>query len=190
LLALLCSAAGTARADEIGLLRFYYSKWISGAMLKSPLDPEGQLAGKKLELLSKGEVELILWDHLGVSYTGQKIGRKTRVGPSLVEEYSFQTFTSLTLYPFASRHNAFNLFIGAGRGQAQFEVRVDRVFQEDPLYKGIPLKRRFAGMEYTYERVGYRLEAMAVNGMKQAADGRVVEIIQRLGYFTMYIPFN
>ena len=188
-LASVLGGVNPARAESNALLRFYYSNWISGSAFKSPYDPVGTHAGDAMQPLVKGEAELIVFKRVGVSYARQKVGRTYAENGISVEEYSLQTFTNLTLYLVPSQHNAFNLFAGYGGGQGDFRVYLNRFEQVDYLYENIPLTRRFGGMEYTMERIGFRLELNAIRGEKSEA-GRRALVDQRLGYFTVYIPFN
>ncbi|MDH4247051.1 MAG: hypothetical protein OEW39_04470 [Deltaproteobacteria bacterium] len=188
-LVLSLGGAAPAGAESNALVRFYYSNWISGSVTRSPFDPVGGHEGEPLQPLVKGEAEIILFKRVGISYTRQKVGRNFEEGGLEVEEYSLQTFSNLTLYLMASSHNAFNLFGGAGGGQGDYRLYLNRFEKVDPLYENIPLFRRFVGMEYTLERIGFRLELTRIEGAK--LDGsRQVSMDQRLGYFSVYIPFN
>ena len=183
---------GTAplQAEEPSvLMRFYYSNWVSGSVLKSPHDPSGVHADAPLENLVKGEAELIFFKHVGLGYGRQKIGRLYQNAGVNTTEFALQTYGSLTLYATESRHFGFNMFAGRSWGSADFEVTLNGVPQEDVFYENIPILRTFGGFEYTLDRIGFRLEAMRVQGEKNEG-GRIAEISQRLGYFTIYIPFN
>lgn len=191
--------AAEAQAEPPALFRFYYSQWFTGRLNATPADPTGEFSDRSAASHARGDLEVILFQRVGLSFTRQKVDREYTddrgiapgcTAPCAVDEASLQRFYNLTLYAWPSRHGAFNLFAGGGRGSADYQLKVDGVPQDDSeLHGSIPLRRWYGGVEYTFERIGFRLELMRVLGEEEKA-GQRAEIDQTFQYLTVYIPFN
>jgi hypothetical protein len=193
--------APAAAQESSAYYRFYYSSWMQGRVEKSPLDPSGALTDeRKLTQNIKAELEVILAGHFGLSFSRQKLHRGFRdeagaipactAPPCSVEENAVQQSLNLTLYARAVEHDKFNLFLGGGTGSADYSYAVDGVDLSDPeLHDGQSLARWFAGMEYSFERIGFRLEASTVRASK-SFQGRDTELEETFQYFTVFIPLN
>ena len=203
LLALLLLAAlpRGARADEPVFVRLYYSTWMTGRVEQSPLDPAGAFTGSDgLVQNPRSELEAIFLRRLGLSYARQKLERRLvdgagRVGgcsapPCDVVEHALQQSLNLTLYGRAVRHDQFNLFAGAGAGYLDYDYAVNGTPQTGgSLHRGLSLSRWFLGLEYTFERVGFRLELSRVSAY-QALEGQEARAAATYRYLTLVIPLN
>lgn len=190
-LGLVCLPPAAGAAEPPVLFRFYYSTWLQGTVEKSPADPTGAYSKEGPRPATKGDLEMIAWGHVGLSYSRQIVRRRFETAPGqMLEEFSLQETYNLTLYARHSTHDAFNLFAGGGAGQADYQYKLNGVRQDDPaLDKHLPIQRWFAGVEYTFDRIGVRVEYIRVQGSHEAG-GRKDELAQRFGYLSLYIPFN
>lgn len=171
-------------------MRYSYSHWVTAEVTKSPFDPNGNYASKPPLQARKSEVELIFFQRVGLSQSWMKTLRGDTTGGVGWEETTLQEASNLTLYAFPSRHNDINFHLGLGVGRVQYDYQVDGVSQ---VVKGLndklSLKRRFLGFEYTFERLGLRIEFVRVRA-ENSQGGQTVQLHQNFRFFTLYIPFN
>lgn len=185
---LLCLAASPAQART--WFRASYSPLFNGSVQKSPLDPSGKQSGQEVRA-PKGEVEMIVWDRLGIQATRQEVARGYKSGGRKYDEKSVQLSVNLALYAFESGHMQSNWFAGLGTGVVEtYKFKVDGVFQQDTkLHNDIPLQRTFVGWEYTWDRVGMKIELSQVQASQTVKD-QDVEIQQRFANLAFFIPLN
>lgn len=200
-LASLPSQASAQAGDSPVMFRFYYSSWMSGKVEASPADPAGVLKDEaRLNQNLKSELEAIFLGHVGLSFSRLKMHRDyldTRgltagcAGIScFVDENAVHETFNLTLYGREVEHDKFNLFLGAGGGKADYDYSIDGARQvNDDLYKDMSVERTFAGVEYSFQRIGFRLEISRVRASKtfQGTEAVLEETFQ---YFTVFIPLN
>ncbi|MCH8842550.1 MAG: hypothetical protein IID61_06170 [SAR324 cluster bacterium] len=174
--------------------RLYYAPYFTGTVEQSPADPDGDYSGKEADRAYKVDVELILFKFIGISATRIPFHRKfENADGQIVDESAEQRAVNLTLYATASRHNSWNLFIGGGLGSIdEYRIKVDRkrVGRKDPLFRDYKYQRTFAGVEYTFDRLGIRLEFTRESAERETNDGRKARLKQTFQYITFYIPFN
>ncbi len=143
---------------------------------------------------------MIFLGHLGLSFSRRKLQRSFRdelgvspgctAPPCEVSEEAVQQSLNATLYAFEMAHNQFNLFAGGGAGQVDYDLRVDGVKQSrGEVFDNLSLSRWFAGVEYSFERIGFRLEIGSSRAHKELV-GQSAEIEERFRYFTVFIPLN
>ncbi|MBI3993283.1 MAG: hypothetical protein HY342_08410 [Candidatus Lambdaproteobacteria bacterium] len=193
-LALLLAAVLPAQAQPAKhLARFYYSEMASGEVQRTPLDPDAAYAGEPLDAGAKGELEVILWRRVGIGASRQTVARKFEdaAGRDLRENW-VQYSANVTLYLLESRHDAFNLFIGGGVGSVErYKSSIDRVPQTiQGLHTDLQLTRWLGGLEYTWERIGIRLEVSGVEASKSDGGQQAELAGQTYQHVTFYIPFN
>jgi hypothetical protein len=184
-------AATTAQADGNALLRFYYSPYAVGAVSESPADPKGDKKNEAVDSTWKGDLELILWGHLGLSGSRQNVLRDFEVTGVPVHEEWVQYSYNLALYLRAAGYNKFNLYAGAGTGQVEkYRYSVDKQrLDTRRRHMSMPLTRTFGGIDYTFERIGFRYEYSAVDVEKETPGfkDKLNQTYQHIGFF---IPFN
>lgn len=187
----LAIVAATARADGNLLLRFYYSPYAAGTIGESPADPKGDKKGEPVDSTWKGDLELILWGHLGVSGSRQNVLRDFEAGGQPVHEEWVQYSYNLSLYLRKAGYNRFNLFAGAGTGQVEkYRYSVDGIrLDTRKRHTSMPLTRVFGGVDYTFERIGFRYEYSAVEVEKETP-GFTDRIQQAYHHVGIFIPFN
>ena len=192
LLFCLIAVAATARADGDALLRFYYSPYAAGTIGKSPADPSGKAKSEGVDSTWKGDLELILWGHLGLGGSRQDVLRdfENTAHQSIHEEWVQYSYNA-TLYLRRAGYNKFNLFAGAGEGQVEkYHYSVDKVRMNTPKRdNNMPLTRTFGGIDYTFERIGFRYEYSRVEVEKDTPGfkDKIGQTYQHIGFF---IPFN
>ena len=182
-------------ADEpSAYFRLYYAPYFTGTVEQSPADPDGDYRDEEVDSAHKVDVELILFKYIGISATRIPFRRKfENADGQTVEESAEQRAVNLTLYAMASRHNSWNLFIGGGMGSIDtYRIKVDRdrVGRKDALLRDYKYQRTFAGVEYTFDRLGIRLEFTRESAERETNDGRKAKLKQTFQYLTFYIPFN
>lgn len=193
-------AAWPARAqngDETtspALFRIYYSPYFDGVVEKSPADPDGKYKSARVDKANKVDLEVILFGYIGLSVTRIPFYRtfKNSMGQT-VEEHAEIRSGNLTLYARESRHNAWNLFVGTGVGHIdEYRIKIDgaRIGKKDPLLRDYSLRRNFAGLEYTFDRLGIRYEFTQNIAERKTGDGRSATLEQTIQYLTFYIPLN
>ena len=174
--------------------RLYYAPYFIGMVEQSPADPDGDYRDEEVDSAHKVDVELILFKFIGISATRIPFRRKfENADGQTVEESAEQRAVNLTLYAMESRHNSWNLFIGGGMGSIDtYRIKVDgdRVGRKDPLLRDYKYQRTFAGVEYTFDRLGIRLEFTRESAERETNDGRKAKLKQTFQYVTFYIPFN
>ena len=182
-------------ADEpSAYFRLYYAPYFTGTVEQSPADPDGDYRDEEVDSAHKVDVELILFKYVGISATRIPFRRKfENADGQTVEESAEQRAVNLTLYAMESRHNSWNLFIGGGMGSIDtYRIKVDRdrVGRKDALLRDYKYQRTFAGVEYTFDRLGIRLEFTRESAERETNDGRKAKLKQTFQYVTFYIPFN
>jgi hypothetical protein len=189
---ILAGCAASARAEDANhLLRFYYGVG-QGKVARSPLDPAGTYANEPVDRTSLGALELILFRRVGISGSRQYVLRQFSDSLGVLQEEQWVQYSAdLTLYLLESRHNSFNLYLGGGSGLVErYQYAVNKVTLSTPaLHDNMPLTRGFAGMEFTLDRIGFRLEASVVE-VEDHAGGMTNRIDQSYQLLSAYIPFN
>lgn len=172
--------------------RFYYGQAFHSTLPATPSDPDGDEVDTQPKQVGKGELELILWQRAGINLSREVVLREFDATPTITatEEW-LQYVGSLTLYALPVEHNSFNLFAGFGNGYVEkYTLRLNGTTQSVPAaHKSINLHRTFGGVEYTWERIGFRLEISRMTGEK-TADGIDAELDQTHQYLTLVIPLN
>ncbi|MDH4224406.1 MAG: hypothetical protein OEW12_02025 [Deltaproteobacteria bacterium] len=173
------------------LVRLYYSPAYKASAAFTPADPSGAYKGEKVDVATKGEFELILFRRLGLSATRQPFSRAyVDTQNRKVEEKGTQLSMGLTVYLLESGHDSFNLFGGYGKGVVEnYEYAVAGARQDTPFMKNIPLERVFGGVEYTFTRLGIRLEAARITASK-SEPGQTAKLDMLVQNLSFYIPFN
>lgn len=178
--------------DSSVLWRFYYSHAVNSEIERSPADPDGDFITTAPKTADKGVLEMILFRRAGISVTRQTVLRELDLtsGLEATEDWT-QYMASLTLYAFEVKHNSFNIFIGAGAGAVErYNLRIGGQTQPVPgIHKNMPLTTQFGGLEYSFERIGLRLEIARVNAEK-SSDTATAEIDQIYQFVTILIPLN
>ncbi|HUJ76283.1 MAG TPA: hypothetical protein VL359_15580 [bacterium] len=190
---LLLGCACAVQAQSTGpLLRLYYGADTVGTISKSPQDPRGDYTGSKVNQDNLTELELILAQRVGISAGQQYVVRSflDSAGNALDENW-YQTFYCLTLYLREVQHDRFNVFLGAGAGTVErYQASVNGQTQPSASAdREIPLQRVFGGVEYTFDRIGFRLE-VAETDAEQSSGGQKVQLNQTYQTLLVYIPFN
>ena len=192
-LALMCGAATAwAEMPPDVQVRLHYSPAFSSQIARTPADPDGKYSSEKADLANKVEFELILFRYFGVSAARIPFYRHFIDNDGQrVDEHAEEVMYSATLYATESRHNSWNVFIGTGWGEiAEYRIKVDGEREDKgPLHRHMPLRRNFIGAEYTFDRLGVRLEANQISADKSSG-GEKAELEQQFVFLTFYIPFN
>jgi hypothetical protein len=188
-------------ADDKVFVRLYYSEWMTGRLENTPADPAGRFAGNDTVTMNpKAALEVIFLRRIGLSYSRQKLLRDF-VDPAgtvagcggvscRVSETGVQQSLDLTLYGRRVEHDQFNLFAGGGAGYLDYGYRANGVQQTSgDLYKSIPLARYFFGLEYTFERIGFRIEVSHTEADKTLG-GVLTRVRANYRYLTLVIPLN
>jgi hypothetical protein len=192
LICCLVAVATSARADGDALLRFYYSPWAVGTINKSPADPTGADKSQHTDSTWKGDLELILWGHLGLGGSRQNVLREfENAAKQQVHEEWVQYSYNATLYLRRAGYNKFNLFAGGGEGQVEkYHFSINKVRMNTTARdNNMPLTRVFGGIDYTFERIGFRYEYSKVEVEKDTPGfkDKLSQSYQHIGFF---IPFN
>jgi len=182
----------TAHADGNALLRFYYSPYAVGSIGKSPADPNGDATSEAVNSTWKGDLELILWGHLGLSGSRQNVLRDyENSAKQQVHEEWVQYSYNLALYLRQAGYNRFNIYAGGGAGAVEkYRYSIDKVRMDTRRRDmAMPLTRTFGGIDYTFERIGFRYEYSVVDVQKDTPGfkDKISQTYQHLGFF---IPFN
>jgi hypothetical protein len=189
---LLLLSAAAVRAESNTLLRFYYSPNAMGTISKSPADPNGDKKSEAVDSTWKGDLELILWRRLGLSASRQNVLRDfdNAAGQAVHEEWVQYSY-NLALYLREVNHYKFNLYAGGGTGVVEkYRYSFDKVRQNTRARdQNMPLSRAFGGIDYTFERIGFRYEYSVVDVEKDTAGfkDKLDQTYQHIGFF---IPFN
>ena len=184
--------AAAAWAESNTLLRFYYSPYAVGTIARSPADPNGDKKSEAVDNTWKGDLEVILWRRLGISASRQYVSRDfdNAAGQAVHEEWVQYSY-NLALYLREANHNKFNVYAGGGTGQIEkYKFSFDNVRQNDPKrHVNMPLSRVFGGIDYTFERIGFRYEYSVVDVEKDTMGfkDKLIQTYQHIGFF---IPFN
>ncbi|HKJ00594.1 MAG TPA: hypothetical protein VKB51_19145 [bacterium] len=191
---------GTAHADDPVFVRLYYSSWMTGRVDRSPADPTGAFSNEMLTQNPDVGVEAIFMRRLGLSFTRQKLLRDfsdpagsvagCAAAPCQVSENGVQQAVNLTLYGRPVQHDQFNLFAGGGAGSLDYGYRTDgTAYPGGDLFKSLSLSRWFFGLEYTYDRIGFRIEISHASASQTIA-GQKAELGAAYRYLTLVIPLN
>ena len=189
---LLCASTAWAEPPPNVQYRLYYSPAFVSQIDRTPYDTDGKYDSERADMANKVELELILFRYFGISATRIPFYRqfKNKEGET-VDEHAEEQFFNMTLYATESRHNSWNVFIGTGwgnLGEYRIKVNNERV-DEAPLHRDLQLRRNFIGFEYTFDRLGVRIEANQITARKETG-GEKAELRQMFQYLTFYIPFN
>lgn len=190
-----------AQEDPAVFFRFYFSSWMDGEVAKSPLDPNGAFTeDQALNENRKAEIEMIFWGRVGLSgskyylsrqFTDETGGTAICASPpcEVIESGIFQT-VNVTLYGSAVSKDQFNFFVGAGAGKGDYDYFLNGGRQDKgELFSNMATKRVFVGFEYTFNRIGFRIEINKITASKTFG-GETAELEETLKYFTVYIPLN
>ena len=195
--ALLAIPAG-ARAEPSVFARLYWSSWMTGQVQQSPADPQGLFRESDgLTGNIKAELEAIFLQRLGVSFSRQKMEREFHdpMGvcaspPCLVNERAVHESLNLTLYARQVTHDQFNLFAGGGAGYVDYNYSIDGVSQsQGEVFSNMSLARWFAGFEYTFDRIGFRVEVSRATAGKSVL-GQSADLSETFRYLTLVVPLN
>ena len=192
LLAGLALSTAHGQTMEGTAYRLNYSPYFWGDLAKSPADPKGRQEDERLDFADKLEAEVIFVGHLGLSASRIRFAREFEdSNGSRINESGRATTVNLTLYGSAISHNAWNLFIGAGYGAIQeYRIKQDTVrVDQSPLHRNIPLWRGFAGIEYSFDRLGIRYEINQFRAKRTSSSGKA-ELEAMVQFVTFFIPFN
>jgi hypothetical protein len=193
LAAALVFAPGRPGAQEPPRFQFrlYYSPLFSSHIEKTPFDGSGRYDAEPADTAQKIEAEIIMFRYFGVSAARIPFYRDFKADGETVNEHAEEQFFSIALYATEVRHDSWNVFIGTGWGEvAQYQFKVDGVRQDTaPLHRNIPLTRLYGGLEYTWERLGVRLEYNRITGENES-EGQKAKLDQTFQYLTFFIPFN
>ena len=172
-------------------MRFYYSHWLDGKVLGSPFDPAGAYEGEVVDTSTKGALEMVVFGHFGLSYSRQKIHREFIDSSSqFVDENSLQRSYNLTLYGKRVRHDQFNYFLGGGLGRSNYLYSVNGIsLQNADLHTDMSSRRWFAGVEYSFDRIGFRVE-FGDTEAERTFGGQTARLDQSFRYLTVFIPLN
>jgi hypothetical protein len=182
------------QASEVGpplQLRLYVNALTAGKITKTPADPNGTFSGNSFG--SNGAtLEFIILRHAGLSVSQQFEERHTTspAGVDTKEDW-VNTYYSLTAYVFATGHGRGNIFAGYSTGTVDRYTEKQAGMTVPPFNpaRNLPLTRTFAGLDYTFNRIGFRAEWV----QSEAADkisGQKVNLNQMLQVLSVYIPFN
>ena len=139
----------------------------------------------------------IFLQRLGVSFSRQKMERayvdplaSCAAPPCVIAERALHESLNLTLYARQVTHDQFNLFAGGGAGYVDYDYRVNGVSQSPgELFSNLSLGRWFAGFEYTFDRIGFRVEISRATASKTLLD-QSVDIAETFRYLSLVIPLN
>src|SRR5262249_5010832 len=147
------------------LLRFYYSPEAASVIHSSPADPKGKDSDQAADSTWKGDLELIFWGRLGLGASRQNVLREfdNSAGQKIQQEWEQFSYNA-TLSLREAGYNRFNVFAGAGSGQVEkYKYSVDDVRMDTRRrHMAMPLSRTFGGIDYTFERIGFRYEYNSV----------------------------
>lgn len=192
---LLAAAPALAQNGEPSVFyRLYYSyaPYFQGDVKETPADPKGNFDDEPLDWSDKLELEAVVWGHLGFSVTRLRWAREffNNQGDK-INESAQAHLANLTLYASEMRHDAWNLFIGIGYGELpKYRIKVNsRRVDESLLHRNLIVRRNFAGVEYTFERLGVRYEINQITAENSSGD-QTAEFDGMIQYLTFYIPLN
>lgn len=197
----LAAAPGPARADDPVYVRLYYSQWMTGRAEHTPADPSGAFTGSEgLTQNPQAGLEAIFLRRIGLSYVRQKFLRAfTDTGatvagcsatPCLVSENGVAQSVNLSLYARPVYHQQFNAFAGGGAGYLDYSYTAGGAkFPGGDLFKNLSLSRWFFGAEYTFDRIGFRIEVSRASATK-AFQGQKANLDATYRYLTLVIPLN
>lgn len=169
--------------------RLYYAYNTTGNLSFSPADPSRAFSGTPITCANKSELEVLLWGHLGLGIARQPWERQFLNGANVVDEQAEEWSSHATLYLRAASHNRFNAFLGAGQGHVErYQQRINGLVQTNPAnFSQMPINRTFFGIEYTWERIGMRLEWSAVKAIPAGVAPAYEYHMQQL---VLFIPLN
>lgn len=179
--------------------RLYYSHWMTGEILESPADTAGAYQDEfGLTQNIQTQFEMIFLRHVGLSYSRLRMNRKyddaagaitgCATPPCAVEESALHQMLNLTLYAREVDYGKFNLFVGGGSGGVDYQWSVDGVRQEnEDLHKNMGVSRTFVGFEYSFERIGFRVEFSRIRAFKEF-QGQESIMEESFQYLTVFIP--
>jgi len=187
-----------ARAEPGVFARLYWSSWMTGQVQHSPADPQGLF--RESDTLTgniKAELEAIFLQRLGVSFSRQKMERAyvdplavCATPPCLINERAVHESLNLTLYAREVTHDQFNLFAGGGAGYVDYNYWINGASQsQGELFSNQSMGRWFAGFEYTFDRIGFRVEISRATAGKSVL-GQSAELAETFRYLTLVIPLN
>jgi hypothetical protein len=190
-----------AHAETDPRVRLYWSSWMTGQIAGSPADPAGSFTGsEELGQNIAAGLEAIFLNRVGVSYSRMRLQRDfsdaagavagCATPPCQISERGLEQSLNLTLYAWDTRGNGFNAFAGGGAGNMDYSYQVDGALQTSgELYNALSLSRWFWGIEYTYERIGFRIEISRVTAHNELS-GLEARLEHDLRYLTLIIPLN
>lgn len=197
----LAAGPGTARADAPVFVRLYYSQWMTGRLERSPADPNGVFAGNAgLTQNAQTGLEAVFLRRIGLSYVRQKLLRNINNGagvitgcssaPCFVAENGVAQSVNVSLYARAVEHDQFNAFAGGGAGYEDYSYSAGGApYPGGDLFKSLSLSRWFFGAEYTFDRIGFRVEVSRSSATK-TLQGKTAQLDATYRYLTLVIPLN
>lgn len=194
-LAAVVAWAAPAWAQDDGgsvYVRIHYAPYFVGELEKSPADPQGQYESEMVDQADKLELELVFLRHLGISASRIRFAREFENGAQQkVNESASALMLNATLYGSPVRHNAWNMLLGIGYGTiGEYRIKVDAVRQdESPLHRNLTVRRIFAGIEFTFDRLGIRYELNQIEAEKSSGSKKT-ELSGVFQFVTFFIPLN
>jgi len=190
----LLGAAAPARAEEPPNIqyRLHYSPAFRAQIERTPFDESGLYTDERADSAFKLEGEIVLFRYLGLSAARIPFYRQFRDDfGRFIEEYGKENLYSVTLYATEVRHSSWNVFAGVGWGEIpEYRIKVDGVRTDtSPLHRGLQLQRMHGGLEYTFDRLGIRLEVNQITAQKES-EGDKAQLKQTFQFLTFFIPFN
>ena len=190
---LVCAAPAWAQDDGGSVYyRIHYAPYFVGELEKSPADPQGQYQSEMVDQADKLELELVFARHLGISASRIRFAREFQnSAQQKVNESASALMLNATLYGSPVQHNAWNLLLGAGYGTiGEYRIKVDGVRQDQsPLHRNIIARRIFAGIEFTFDRLGIRYEFNQIEAEKSSGR-KDTELSGVFQFVTFFIPLN
>jgi hypothetical protein len=172
--------------------RLHYSPAFTSHIDKTPFDTTGKYGDEPADMANKIEAEVVMFRYFGLSVARIPFYRQFKAdGGQSVDEHGNENLYSVTLYATQVQHDSWNLFIGTGWGSIpEYRIKIDgeRV-DTAPLDRNLQLRRVHGGIEYTWDRLGVRLEVNRITA-REKSGGQKAELDQVFQYLTFFIPFN
>ena len=190
---MVCAAPAWAQDDGGSVYyRIHYAPYFVGNLEKSPADPQGRYQSETVDQADHLELELVFLRHLGISASRIRFAREFENGAQQrVNESASALLLNATLYGSPVQHNAWNILLGAGYGTiGEYRIKVDGVRQdESPLHRNVDVRRIFAGIEFTFDRLGIRYELDQIEGGRSSGRKKT-ELSGVFQFVTFFIPLN
>jgi len=192
-LAAIIGAASLAHAEPPDFqYRLYYSPAFSSHIDKTPFDTKGKYGDEPADAANKIEAEVVMFKYFGLSVARIPFYRQFKDNDGRnIDEYGEENLYSVTLYATEVRHSSWNVFFGTGWGSIpEYRIRIDGKREDRaPLDRDLQLRRIHGGIEYTWDRLGVRIEVNQITARKDSG-GEKAQLDQVFQYLTFFIPFN